>query len=125
MVTIDERLEDYKALLKSFIHPAGVALFGEYQIQNNFTTNLGVDFKLDEYLSKASLITINRSISDITSISDSGGYIDMNPYDLQGYVLRPTVAANRYNAGNLAEKDVVNNTPVNQKNTTLITIPSA
>ena len=111
-------MEDYKALLKSFIHPAGVALFGEYQIQNNFITNLGVDFRLDEYISKATIVTINRSITDtLTTLSDTGGYIDMNPYDLQGYFLRPPVAANRYNAGKLDEHD--------NENTTLITIPSA
>ena len=114
LVTVDERLEDYKALLKSFMHPAGVALFGEYQIQNNFTTNLDVDFRLDEYISKATIVTINKTISDTALMGDIGGYIDMNPYDLQGYVLRTPVVTDRYNIGNFREKD--------SENTTLITI---
>lgn len=119
LVTIDQRLEDYKALLRSFIHPAGVALFGEYQIQSNFTSNLKVSFNLDEYTSKSSVITINRNIDDtlINSVNDLGGYVDMNPYDLENYVLRTQVAADRYNAGTMNEKDT--------ENLSLITIPSS
>jgi hypothetical protein len=114
LVTIDERLEDYKALLKSFIHPAGVALFGEYQIQNNFTTNISTDFRLDEYTSKTTTVTINRAVNDTTLIGDTGGYVDMNPYDLEGYILRTPNSTDRYNIGNFTEKD--------SENTTLITI---
>ena len=119
LVTIDERLSDYKALLRSFIHPAGVALFGEYQIQSNFTSNLKVTFDLGQYTSKASVTTINRTIDDtlINSVNDLGGYVDMNPYDLENYVLRTQVAADRYNAGTMNEKDT--------ENLSLITIPSS
>jgi len=121
LVTVDERLEDYKALLKSFIHPAGVALFGEYQIQNNFTTNLGVDFNLDEYVSRATLVTINISSNDNILIRDTGGYVDMNPYDLEGYILRTSVAANRYNIGDFTEKDNENPLPEGKNSITFPT----
>lgn len=42
VIKIDERLEKYKAVTKSLLHPSGMALFGEYDIRNEFdlATNL-------------------------------------------------------------------------------------
>jgi hypothetical protein len=115
LVTVDERVQDYKALLKSFIHPAGVALFGEYQIQNTFNSNLSVGFKLEEFVSRTTIVTINRTLrDDINTLSDDGGYVDMNPYDSQLYILRTPQAADRYNVGNFSEHD--------SENPTIITI---
>jgi len=36
VVKIDEKLEAYKSAVKTLIHPAGLALFGEYDIRNEF-----------------------------------------------------------------------------------------
>jgi hypothetical protein len=36
VIKIDESLEAYKAVVKNLIHPAGMALFGEYDIRNEF-----------------------------------------------------------------------------------------
>jgi len=40
IVTVDEALSKYKSLLKSYLHPAGTALFGEYQVQNTFESGV-------------------------------------------------------------------------------------
>lgn len=36
IIQVDEKLETYRDIVKSSIHPAGIALFGEYSIHNNF-----------------------------------------------------------------------------------------
>ena len=51
LVTIDEKLESYKSLIKSYLHPAGTMLFGEYQIQNEYAPGLTVTQELQEYQS--------------------------------------------------------------------------
>jgi hypothetical protein len=40
LIKIDERLESYKSAVKTLIHPAGLALFGEYDIRNEFHLDL-------------------------------------------------------------------------------------
>jgi hypothetical protein len=40
IVTVDEKLEAYKTLVKTLLHPAGTALFGEYEISN--TNDIGM-----------------------------------------------------------------------------------
>ena len=40
LVSIDERLEDFKSIVNSYIHPAGTVLFGEYRIQVNYTPTI-------------------------------------------------------------------------------------
>ena len=96
LVTIDERLQDYKTLLKSFIHPAGIALFGEYQIQNVFTASLNAEIEVTEYESKASIVVINKQLNDLFTVSDSGGRINVNGYDSQTYF------ADDFNVGTFA-----------------------
>lgn len=41
VLQIDERLSTYKTAVRTMVHPAGTALFGEFQIQNNF--DIGID----------------------------------------------------------------------------------
>ena len=36
ILKIDEKLESYKTAVKSLVHPSGMALFGQYEINNNF-----------------------------------------------------------------------------------------
>lgn len=40
IIQVDEKLETYRDVVKSTIHPAGMALFGEFNITNNFYTPL-------------------------------------------------------------------------------------
>lgn len=88
LITIDERLEDYKTILKSFIHAAGLKLFGEYQIQNNYAPGVSGELLLDVYTSKATFNTINKTISNkFFNPEDAGGRIRINPYDEGSYML--------------------------------------
>jgi hypothetical protein len=43
VIKIDERLNSYKSAVKSMIHPTGLALFGEFNITNNYNLSLGVE----------------------------------------------------------------------------------
>jgi hypothetical protein len=42
VLQIDERLSTYKTAVRTMVHPAGTALFGEFQIQNNFDIGINL-----------------------------------------------------------------------------------
>lgn len=42
VLRIDERLSTYRDAVRTIVHPAGVALFGEYEISNNFDISLSL-----------------------------------------------------------------------------------
>lgn len=43
VIKIDQSLETYKTIVKNLIHPAGMAVFGEYDLRNEFTVNTAVE----------------------------------------------------------------------------------
>jgi len=43
VISIDERLSSYKSAVKTLIHPTGVALFGEFEISNNFDLSIELE----------------------------------------------------------------------------------
>jgi hypothetical protein len=43
VITIDERLADYKSAVKTLIHPAGMQLFGEFDITNTYDLSLQLE----------------------------------------------------------------------------------
>lgn len=61
-IRIDEFLSEYKDTVKSFIHPSGLALFGDYQINNTF--DIGGELTLSE-------LQIRLYLSDSVTISES------------------------------------------------------
>jgi hypothetical protein len=63
VIRIDERLDSYKSAVKTMLHPAGMALFGEYNITNNI--NLSVTL---ESLVKS----LGIGIEDIFATVDTG-----------------------------------------------------
>ena len=82
----DERLVDFSTYVKSFIHPAGLALFSEYQLQNTYTPDIGASLSLDEYISKATFTTKYKTpITEYIIPKGLGGTITKNPYALQDY----------------------------------------
>ena len=86
LLTVDEKLENYKSLIKSYIHPAGTALFGEYQIQNNYVAGISGVIELGQWRSRATFNRINSSIRNTYVLpKDSGGVIRYNPYDSENY----------------------------------------
>ena len=46
VLKIDERLEKYRSAVKTLIHPAGMALFGEFDIRNEFDLGVTLEFAL-------------------------------------------------------------------------------
>ena len=43
VIRIDERLNSYKSAVKTMLHPAGMALFGEYNITNNINLSVALE----------------------------------------------------------------------------------
>lgn len=43
VIKIDERLSSYKSAVKTMVHPAGMALFGEYNINNEFDLSVSLE----------------------------------------------------------------------------------
>jgi hypothetical protein len=63
VIRIDERLQSYKSAVKTMLHPAGMALFGEYNITNNIDLSVTLE----------SLVkSLGIGIEDIFAIVDTG-----------------------------------------------------
>jgi hypothetical protein len=69
VVRIDEKLSSYKSAVKTMLHPAGMALFGEFQITNEY--DLSVEL---ESLVKSLGIGLEDGFSVLDSISDISIY---------------------------------------------------
>jgi hypothetical protein len=63
VIKIDERLDDYKSFVKTLIHPAGVAVFGEYNVKNEFDLSLSLESMLK---------ILSVTVQDIQRIADLG-----------------------------------------------------
>lgn len=61
VIKIDERLDNYRSAVKTLIHPAGMALFGEYDIRNEFDISLSLEAMIK-------VLSINRQ--DEVFVSD-------------------------------------------------------
>jgi hypothetical protein len=46
VLKIDERLDTYRSAVKTLLHPAGMALFGEFDVRNEFDTGTDLEFAL-------------------------------------------------------------------------------
>jgi hypothetical protein len=65
VLRIDERLANYKTAVKTMVHPAGTALFGEFEIQNNFDISIQLQ----------SLVkTLGLSLKDTVSVENGAFY---------------------------------------------------
>lgn len=88
VITINQSLDKYKSLIKSYLHPSGTALFSNYQIQATFAPIVSATFELSEWQSDATISQINRSIKDMyVYASDSGGIIRKDPYDVDYFAV--------------------------------------
>jgi hypothetical protein len=69
VLKIDERLSSYKSAVKTMLHPAGMALFGEFNITNNYDLSLEL-----ESLVKSLGITLSSqfAVSEVFSINQIG-----------------------------------------------------
>ena len=77
VIKIDQSLNTYKTIVKNLIHPSGMAVFGEYDLRNEFTINTAL-----ESLIKILSVTVNDvvvsgtnlEIKDISKIINSVAY---------------------------------------------------
>jgi hypothetical protein len=86
VVKVDESLDKYKLLVKSYLHPAGTGLFADYQIQTVYDRAKSVvvnsSQKLGQWRSRSTVNQINRSIPrEFAYPQDLGGKIRIDPYD--------------------------------------------
>ena len=89
LLTVNEKLDNYRGYVNSYIHPAGVKGFAEYQIQESYAPVIEVTQSLvaESYNSKATFKQINKDIiNEFVSPLGMGGRIKKNPYDSQGYM---------------------------------------
>jgi hypothetical protein len=73
VLKIDERLESYKSAVKTLIHPAGLALFGEYDIRNEFDISVSL-----QSMVKILVVNVQDEISLVSTITskDFGKALD-------------------------------------------------
>jgi hypothetical protein len=83
VIKIDEALDSYKTAVKNLIHPAGMAIFGEYDIRNEFDISEQL-----ESLVKILAVTVpdEITIANLTEIKDFGKYFDDQTSNFEGVV---------------------------------------
>jgi hypothetical protein len=83
VIKIDEALDSYKTAVKNLIHPAGMAIFGEYDIRNEFDISTTL-----ESLVKILAVTVQdeTTIEALTEIKDFGKYFDDQTSNYDGSV---------------------------------------
>ena len=81
VIKIDEALDSYKTAVKNLIHPAGMAIFGEYDIRNEFDISEQL-----ESLVKILAVTVpdEITIDTLTEIKDFSKYFDDQTANFDG-----------------------------------------
>ncbi|NBP02326.1 MAG: hypothetical protein EBU90_19855, partial [Proteobacteria bacterium] len=73
-IKIDESLNSYKNIIKSYLHPAGTRLFAEYQLNNiidvSSTIQSLINYQLIEFID--TVHPIDENIKDISKYRDDG-----------------------------------------------------
>ena len=67
VLKIDERLDTYRSAVKTLLHPAGMALFGEFDIRNEFDMGTTLEFAL-KYL----VVALQDELQTDDAISTKG-----------------------------------------------------
>lgn len=91
VIKIDERLDSYKSIVKTLLHPAGMAVFGEYEIKNEFDIALQLEAMIKN-LSVTAQDEVTVNIDYITSKDVTKGleeYVtmpDSNVFSMNKYI---------------------------------------
>lgn len=80
VIKIDEALETYKTAVKNLIHPAGMAIFGEYDIRNEFDISQELEclIKILNINAKDSVVT--QEIGMALDLTRTMPYLDITKY---------------------------------------------
>jgi hypothetical protein len=74
VLKIDEQLQSYASVVRTMLHPSGMAMFGEYSINNKIDLSVGL---------KSLVKSLGISIKDIAIVSDSYE-VDDNGHVIRG-----------------------------------------
>jgi hypothetical protein len=77
VIKIDQSLNTYKTIVKNLIHPAGMAVFGEYDLRNEFTIQTAIESLikiLSITVSDSAVSGNNLEIKDVSKILNSQVY---------------------------------------------------
>jgi hypothetical protein len=103
VVKIDERLESYKSAVKTMLHPAGMALFGEFNITNSYDLSLELESLVkslgigleDEVVGETDLVTLSiiKALSDAIDTPNDSSTSKLFGKSLSTSVSTPTDSA--------------------------------
>ena len=82
VLKIDERLASYKTAVKTMVHPSGMALFGEFEIQNNFD----ISIELESIVKILAL-----SLRELASMEDGAPTFDFSKFLVDEQVISETM----------------------------------
>ncbi len=118
VLKIDEKLDTYKTAVKNLIHPAGMAVFGEYDIRNDFDISVELESLIkilavsaqDEVFSTHAkeIIDVSKSIQNSTLNYD--GFTDTNGQFVTMVETGLTLDGNRVNPYMNINKSIVDST---------------
>lgn len=86
VLKIDESLDSYKSIVKTLLHPAGMAVFGEYEIKNEFDIALSLEAMIknlsvtaqDEVTVNTDFISakdVHKNLENYVNIPDSNTFL--------------------------------------------------
>lgn len=83
VLKINEKLETYKSAVKTLIHPSGMALFGEYDIRNDYDVSASLEFlmKIFSLIEQDEVQTDDYWVKDISKPLGSQLDFDSNIED--------------------------------------------
>jgi hypothetical protein len=101
VIRIDERLESYKSAVKTMLHPAGMALFGEYNITNNIdlsvtlqslvkSLGIGIEDTFASIDSGAITLSFTKVASDSISTPNDSLFVQVFSKALDDSIDEPT-----------------------------------
>jgi len=110
VLKINEKLETYKSAVKTLIHPSGMALFGEYDIRNDFDISSSLEFlmKIFSLFEQDQVQTDDSSIKDVSK--GLGSQLDYDGNTESTSVTVPDTQTKLITKGNFLESVVASNT---------------
>jgi hypothetical protein len=101
VIRIDERLASYKSAVKTMLHPAGMALFGEYNITNNVdlsvtleslvkSLGIGIEDTLIAVDTGALYLNVTKVLSDSINTPSDGTFIKVTGKAINDSIDTPT-----------------------------------
>ena len=97
VIKIDQSLETYKTIVKNLIHPAGMAVFGEYDLRNEFTINTAIESLIKILSITVSDTAVSGNLLEIKNVSKILNSVVYNHYLNNGTTLdSDTVGTNDF-----------------------------